>query len=72
MTSNVRRQTTAIHLLANMSRSNDNQALKFGQLIRYNTLNIFVVKPYTKWGVETITSPFSKRIKIEHISESIV
>ena len=63
MTSNVRRQTTAIHILANM---------KFGQLIRYNTLNIFVVKPYTKWGVETITSPFSKRIKIEHISESIV
>ena len=36
----------AIHLLPNVLRNNDNQAMKFGQLIEYNTGNIFLEKSY--------------------------
>ena len=46
--------------------------MKFGQLIEYNMRNIFLEKSYTKCGGDTIPKPFSKKIKIEHISESIV
>ena len=66
MASNCRRQTTAIHILPNTSRRKDNQALKSGQLIKYNTISIFLEKPYTICGVETMPRPFSKKIKIEH------
>ena len=41
--------------------------MKFGQLIENNMRNIFVA---TKYGRET--RPFSKKIKIEFISVSIV
>ena len=34
--------------------------------------NIFLEKSYTKCGGETILRPFSKKIKVEHISGSIV
>ena len=44
-----------------MSRSN--QAMKFGQLIDYNTINIFLENSYTKCGGETILRPFSKKLK---------
>ena len=54
------KQTVAIHILTNISRSKDNQAMKFGRLIDYNTLNNFLEKSYTKSG------------GIEYISESIV
>ena len=36
------------HILANISRSKDNQAMKFGQLIEYNKINIFLQKLYRK------------------------
>ena len=35
-------------MLPNISRSKDNQAMKFGQLIEYDMRNIFIEKPYTK------------------------
>ena len=35
--------------------------MKFGQLIEYNMRNIFLEKPYTKCGTETIPRSFSKR-----------
>ena len=41
MTSQPGQQTIAIHTLTNISRSKGNQAMKFGQLIEYNTRNIF-------------------------------
>ena len=44
--------------------------MKFGQLIENNMGNIFVAKLGTKYGRET--RPFSKKIKIEFISVSIV
>ena len=45
-------QTIAIHLLPNISRSKGNQAMKFGQVIKYNR-NIFLQKWCRKWGKET-------------------
>ena len=39
MTSQPGKQTIAIHLLSNTSRSTDNQTIKFGQLIEYNMQN---------------------------------
>ena len=36
MTSQPKKQTVAIHILPNISRSKDNQAMKFDQLIEYN------------------------------------
>ena len=34
--------TIATHILANISRSKDNQAIKSGQLIEYSMRNIFL------------------------------
>ena len=60
MTSQPGKQTIAIHLMSNISRSKSNQTMKFGHLIKYNMRNIFLEK-YTKWGEETIPRPFSKK-----------
>ena len=35
-------RTIAIHILPNTSRSKDNRAIKFGQLIEYNMRTIFL------------------------------
>ena len=45
-------QTIAIHILPNISRSKDNQTMKFGQLIVRNMRHIFLEKSYTKFGGE--------------------
>ena len=58
------KQRIAIHILPNISRSKDNQAIKFGQLIEYNMKNIFVEKSYTKYAGETIPRPLSKKSKL--------
>ena len=39
--------------------------MKFGQLIEYNSRNIFLEKSYTKWGGETILLLFDKLRTIE-------
>ena len=41
MTSQPGLQTVATHILPNISQSENNQAMKFGQLIEYNKRNIF-------------------------------
>ena len=51
-------QTITIHILFNISRSEGNQAMKSGQLIAYNTRNIFLEKPYIKCGAKTSRRPF--------------
>ena len=48
MTSQAVQQITAIHILLGISRIKDNQAMKFGQLIKYSVRNIFLEKPYRK------------------------
>ena len=42
----------------NISRSKDNQTMKFGQLIEYNMKNIFSKKSYINCGGETIPRYF--------------
>ena len=71
MTSQPGSQTIAINVSTNISRSKSNKGIKLGQSIEYNMRNIFREKSYTKCGRETIPRPFSKKIKIEHFSESI-
>ena len=61
MTSQPGAQTIAIHILINTSRNKCNQTIKFGQLIEYNTRNIFLEKLYINCGGETIPKPFSKK-----------
>ena len=71
MTSQFGKQAIAIHILPNISRSIDNQTMKFGQKNIFQE-NIFHHKSYTKCGRETIHRPFSKKIEMEYISRSIV
>ena len=47
--------------MLNTSRSKGNQTTKIGQLIEYNIRNIFLRKPYTKYGKKSFPSPFSKK-----------
>ena len=56
--------TIAIHILPNISRSKDNQTMKFGHLIEYNIRNLFIEKSYTKCGKETIPRPFHEKSKL--------
>ena len=72
MTSQPGSKTIAISMLPNVSRSKDNQTMKFGQLLKCNLRNIFLEKSYTKCRKETIPRLFSKKIKLDHISGSIV
>ena len=64
MTSQPGKQTIAIHILPNISRSKGNQTMKFGQLIECNMRNIFLEKSYTKCGGETIPRLFSGKWKL--------
>ena len=64
MTSRPGKQTIAIHILPNISRSKDNQTMRFGQLKEHDMRNIFLEKSYTKCCRETIPRPFSKKSKL--------
>ena len=64
MTSQPGEQTVAIHIPPNISRSKDNQTIKFGQLIKYNMGNIFVEKSCTKCAGEIIPRLLSKKTKL--------
>ena len=64
MTSQSGKQTIAMHILLNISRSKGNQRLKLGQLIEYNMRNIFLEKSYEKCVGETILRRFSKKSKL--------
>ena len=44
MTSQTGKQIIPIQILLNISRSKDNQTMKFGQSIEYNMRNIFLEK----------------------------
>ena len=64
MTSRLGKQTTAIHILPNISRGKSNQTIKFSQLIEHNIRNIFLEKSHTKCGRGTIPRLFSKKSKL--------
>ena len=55
-----------------MELYNANYSLCYSFMMEYSMRNIFVEKLYTKCAGETIPRPLSKKIKIEHISGSIV
>ena len=61
MTSQPGKQTIAIYILPNISKSKCNQTIKFGQLIEYNMKNIFLEKLYTNCGGKTISRSFYKK-----------
>ena len=63
MTSQPGKQTIAIHTMPYISRTKDNQTVKFDQLIEYNMIKIFLEKLYPKCGGETSAKPFSKNSK---------
>ena len=48
MTLQPSKRTITIHILPNISRSQDNQTLKFGQVIQYNWRDIFLSLAYNK------------------------
>ena len=54
-------QTITIYILTNISRSKDNQAMKYGQLIEQNLRNIFFEKSYRQCDGKTIPRPFFKK-----------
>ena len=60
MSSQRGKQTIAVHILIFISRNKDNQTVKFGHLIEYNTRKIFLDKSYRKCGGETSPKLFSK------------
>ena len=66
MTPQPGKQTIAIHIMRNISRSKGNQTMNqtISQLIEQNMRNIFLKKPYTKYDGETIPRPFSKKSKL--------
>ena len=49
-------------MLPNISRGNE--TMKFGQLLDYNTRNIFLEKSYTKCGAETSLRSYSQKLKL--------
>ena len=57
MTSKPGQQIITIHILPNISRSKDNQAMKFGQVIEYNKRNISHEKSSRRWGRESSSRP---------------
>ena len=64
MTSEPGQRIIVVYILPNISRSRDNQAMKLGQLTKYNLRDVFPEKSYTKCGGETIARPFSKKLKL--------
>ena len=70
MASQPRKQTIAIHIFPNISRSIGNQTMKVRQLIEYNMGNTVLKKLYTEFGGEAFALFYS--IKSKDISGSIV
>ena len=55
------KQTIAIHIFPNISRSKGNQTIKFDQLIENNMRDISPKKLYIKCGWDSILRFFSKK-----------
>ena len=64
MTLRTGKQIIEVYILPNVSKSKDNQAMKFGQLIECNMRSIFIVKSHTKCGREISPILFPKKSKL--------
>ena len=60
ITSQPGKQTIAIHILPNISRSKGNQARKFDQLIKYNMRNVFLDNQTRNEAEKPYLDPFLK------------
>ena len=67
MTSQTGEKTVTIYVLPDISWGKDNKKIKFGQLEKYCSW-----KSCTECCGETSPTPFFKKIKIKHVSESTV
>ena len=64
VTSQIGQRITTTHILPNISRSKDNQTMKFGQIIEHNITNTFLIKSCTKHGAEASPRQFCKKSKL--------
>ena len=64
MTLQLGKQKIAIRTLPDISKSKDNQTMKFSQLTEYNRKNIFLVKSCATCVEETIPRTFSKKSQL--------
>ena len=60
MTSQPGKQTIAIHILPNISRSKGNETMKFGQLIEYNMRMTFEINHTQNVVKKPFPDPFLK------------
>ena len=60
MTSQRGKETIAIHILSNISRSKGNQTMKFGQLIDYNMRIILLKNDTQNKEKKLVPDPFLK------------
>ena len=58
------KQTTANHILPNVSQSKSNQTVELSQLIQYNMRKIFLENHTQNCRGETISRSFSKKLKL--------
>ena len=69
-------QIIAIRTLPNILRSKSTQAMKFGQLLKYNMKNIFLEKLYPKCVGEVSLRFFHKKskltISLDQQSENVI
>ena len=72
MTSQPGKKTIVIHVLPNILRNKDNQAMKFGQWREYNIKKHFPGKTIHKIWWWNYSQTFFWKVKIEHISGSTV
>ena len=64
MTSQTGQQITTLHILPNISRSKDNQTIKFDQSIEYKMRNTFLEKSNIKFGGKPHPRPFYRKSKL--------
>ena len=65
-------QKIVTHILPNILRNNSNQTMKFGQLVDEKQWETIFLKNHTKNVVENRVTDLFKKIKIEHISGTII
>ena len=62
----------AIHILSNISWSEDNQAMRFDQVTEYNKRNIFLQNSCKKWVCETSSNFFLLRKALYEVKEKAI
>ena len=64
MTLQTGQKVITIYILPNISRRKRNQTKKFGQLLEYNMIIIFLEKSYVRCGGEASPRPIYKKSKL--------